>query len=86
MTQYIVVTDDESKPDGLVEVPMEDDGTLLVSTLESQFAGASGLKYRAPSGAFRGLRVADGKVQPPPEGWETARSYVVVCTGEKVTL
>ena len=81
MTQYIAVTDDESKPDSLVEIPLEEDGMLLVSTLESQFAGASGLKYRASSGAFRGLRVSDEKVQPPSDGWEASPNYVVVCTG-----
>ncbi|XP_065178701.1 TAR DNA-binding protein 43-like [Sycon ciliatum] len=83
MSQYIVITDDESKPDSLVEVPLEEDGMLLVTTLESQFAGASGLKYRAASGAFRGLRVADDKVHPPTEGWETAANYVVVCTAKR---
>ena len=29
-----------------VELPAEDDGTLLLTVLQSQFEGATGLKYR----------------------------------------
>ena len=29
-----------------VELPTEDDGTLLLTVLQSQFEGATGLKYR----------------------------------------
>ena len=40
-----VCLDENSKEDG-VELPLEDNGTLLLSVLQSQFDGASGLKYR----------------------------------------
>lgn len=40
-----VCVDENAKEDG-VELPVEDDGTILLSVLQSQFSGASGLKYR----------------------------------------
>ena len=46
MSQFVYVCDDEANRDGGVEIPAEEDGTLLVSVLQSQFEGASGLKYR----------------------------------------
>jgi len=51
---YIKVVDEEGEE--AVEVPSDPDGLLLLSTLTAQFPGASGLKYRASSGVFRGLR------------------------------
>ena len=38
-------TDELAKSEG-VELPAEEDGNLLLSVLQSQFEGASGLKYR----------------------------------------
>ena len=46
MSQFVYVCDDEANRDGGVEIPAEEDGTLLISVLQSQFEGASGLKYR----------------------------------------
>ncbi|BFZ06764.1 hypothetical protein BsWGS_09803 [Bradybaena similaris] len=64
MAQYIQVVEDES--DEPVEVPVENDGTLLITTLSAQFPNACGLKYRNPeSGAFRGIRLVDGVLLPP---------------------
>ena len=40
-----VCLDENAKEDG-VELPVENDGTLLLSVLQSQFEGASGIKYR----------------------------------------
>lgn len=37
--------DELAKSEG-VELPAEEDGNLLLSVLQSQFEGASGLKYR----------------------------------------
>lgn len=45
-SNYVFVCADElSKSDG-VELPTEEDGSLLLSVLQSQFESASGLKYR----------------------------------------
>ena len=43
---YVFVCMDESAKEEGVELPVEADGTLLLSVLQSQFNGASGLKYR----------------------------------------
>lgn len=54
-----------------VELPTEEDGTLLLSTLVAQFPGACGLKYRCKeSQGMRGIRLADGKLHPPEDGWK----------------
>ncbi len=47
MSSFVVVcrSEDGSKED-CIELPTEDDGSLLLSVLQSQFEGASGLKYR----------------------------------------
>ena len=43
---YVFVCVDENVKEEGVEVPTEEDGTILLSVLQSQFNGASGLKYR----------------------------------------
>ncbi|GAA53950.1 TAR DNA-binding protein 43 [Clonorchis sinensis] len=54
--QYIRVSEDEDESP--IEVPMEADGTVLLTTLNSVFPKATGLKYLAPdSGCFRGVRL-----------------------------
>jgi len=54
-----------------IELPAEEDGTVLLSTLSAQFPGACGLKFRNPeTGAWRGVRLADGRLFPPADtGW-----------------
>ena len=44
-TYVFVCADELAKSEG-VELPAEEDGNLLLSVLQSQFEGASGLKYR----------------------------------------
>ena len=46
MAGYVYVCDDETNRDNGVELPIEEDGNLLISVLQSQFERASGLKYR----------------------------------------
>ena len=43
---YVLVCLDENCKDEDVELPAEADGTMLVSVLQSQYTGATGLKYR----------------------------------------
>ena len=45
-SSYVFVCADELSKDDGVELPTEEDGALLLSVLQSQFEGASGLKYR----------------------------------------
>ncbi|KAH3774344.1 TAR DNA-binding protein 43-like [Dreissena polymorpha] len=75
MVQYIQVTDDENEE--AIEIPSEEDGTLLLSTLAGQFPNACGLKYRNQSGGFRGIRLSDGRLHPPDNAWK-ACTYLVV--------
>lgn len=70
--EYVVVS--EGEQDEPIELPTEEDGSLLLSTISAQFAGASGLKYRA-GGRLRGLRLADDRVLPPAEGWAAHRYF-----------
>jgi len=68
MSCYIQVAEDETEEP--IELPTEDDGSLLLSTLAAQFPGVSGLKYRASeSRTMRGVRLLEGRFQPPEEGW-----------------
>ncbi|KAK8753834.1 hypothetical protein OTU49_017096 [Cherax quadricarinatus] len=78
MSCYIQVCEEEN--DEPIEIPTEDDGTLLLSTLVAQFPGACGLKYRhAESRGMRGVRLVDGRLHAPDEGW----NYVFVCVFPK---
>ncbi|XP_065172870.1 TAR DNA-binding protein 43-like isoform X3 [Atheta coriaria] len=75
--EYLQVAEDEGEEP--IELPTEDDGTLLLSTLAAQFPGSSGLKYRNPdSRAMRGVRLSEGRLHPPPEiGWGSQIFYCV---------
>ncbi|XP_014238144.1 TAR DNA-binding protein 43-like [Trichogramma pretiosum] len=68
MSSYIQVSEDEGEEP--IELPTEDDGTLLLTTLAAQFPGTCGLKYRNPeSRAMRGVRLVDGRLHAPENGW-----------------
>lgn len=70
--EYVPVS--EGEQDEPIELPTEEDGSLLLSTVAAQFAGASGLKYRA-GGRLRGLRLVDERLSPPAEGWAAHRYW-----------
>ena len=63
-----------------MEIPCEDDMGLLLTTLAAQFPGVCGLKYRTESRSLRGVRLVDGKLQPPDGGWG---SNVYLCVFPK---
>ncbi|XP_064642528.1 TAR DNA-binding protein 43-like isoform X2 [Lineus longissimus] len=68
MIQYVQVTEEDGEEP--IELPSEEDGTILLSTLAAQYPGACGLKYRnAETGAMRGIRLADRKLHPPDGHW-----------------
>lgn len=50
MSSYVVVSSKEDGKEGdkpvVVELPTESDGTLMLSVVQSQFEGATGLKYK----------------------------------------
>ncbi|KAK1157322.1 TAR DNA-binding protein 43-like isoform X1 [Acipenser oxyrinchus oxyrinchus] len=65
---YVRVAEDENEEP--MEIPSEDDGTVLLSTVAAQFPGACGLRYRNPvSQCMRGVRVMEGVLQAPETGW-----------------
>uniref|UniRef100_A0A4W3GMP9 TAR DNA-binding protein 43 n=1 Tax=Callorhinchus milii TaxID=7868 RepID=A0A4W3GMP9_CALMI len=68
MVEYIRVAEEES--DEPMEIPSEDDGTVLLSTVTAQFPGACGLRYRNPeTQCMRGVRLAEGILHAPDNGW-----------------
>ena len=75
-TDYILVTDREGAD--LTEIDLDDDGSLAVETLQSQFGGAvMGLRFRNPAtGNFRAVKVRNGVLFPPRGGWGE-RNYFV---------
>lgn len=76
MSQYLHVVEDETEEP--MEVPSEDNGTLLLSTLVAQFPGACGLKFRNPAtNAMRGVRLVEGTLYPPEDYWGQ-HVYVIV--------
>ncbi|MGH0156819.1 UNVERIFIED_CONTAM: hypothetical protein FKN15_032613 [Acipenser sinensis] len=81
---YIRVAEDEN--DEPMEIPSEDDGTVLLSTVAAQFPGACGLRYRNPvSQCMRGVRVMEGVLQAPETGWGNL-VYVVNYPKVKIVL
>lgn len=64
-----------------LEFPKETDNTVLLSTLQSQFPTAIGLRYRGSSGAWRSLRVEENVLSAPKEGW-LDRIYCVTINTE----
>lgn len=77
MSTYILVVEHER--DDPLELPCEDDGTLLLSTLQGQYPTTTGLKYKNPdTGAYRAIRLAEGKLYPPTDGgWGNAKFEAV---------
>lgn len=78
----------EEEGDEPIELPTEQpDKHLLLSTLQAQFPGASGLKYKyineEKTRCFRGIRLNDGKLYPPCEtgGWSSHVYYCVFPKG-----
>lgn len=66
--EYVQVVEEEGEEP--IELPVEDDGTLLLSTLQAQFPGTCGLKYRNPeSRAMRGVRLNNVSYTGCP--WDT---------------
>uniref|UniRef100_A0A2I3SFV3 TAR DNA-binding protein 43 n=1 Tax=Pan troglodytes TaxID=9598 RepID=A0A2I3SFV3_PANTR len=60
-----------------IEIPSEDDGTVLLSTVTAQFPGACGLRCRNPvSQCMRGVRLVEGILHAPDAGWRNP-VYVV---------
>lgn len=68
---YAQVSETNDADKEVVDLPLETDGTLLLSTLRAQYPDACGLKYvDLDSGRTRALRLADDKLHSPTDdGW-----------------
>lgn len=78
---YVQVVGDQNADGEIVEVPLETSDLMTLSTLQSIFNGATGLKYVSDSGASRAVRLVDGEFHPPEGGW-AERAYTVVIKKE----
>ena len=80
---YITVAEEEGEEP--IELPSEDDATLLLTTLAAQFPGACGLKFRNPeTRAWRGVRLNEGRLYPPSDaGWGSQVYVSVLPKGEE---
>lgn len=74
-----------SRPGGdIVYMDLEEDGNLLLESLQAQFEGAIGLRYPFESG-YRSVRVRNGTLLQPKAGWQGTVYFVVlsaITTGE----
>jgi len=79
---YVKVASSEASEE-LMEFPLENDGTLTLSTVQSHFPYAIGLKYKSSSGAWRGLRAVDNCFDPPRSGWGESTYYITESEAQK---
>ena len=63
-----------------MEFPIENNGSILLSTIQAQYQHAIGLKYRSSSGAWRAIREANNTLDPPKGGWGS-RVYCLTLSG-----
>lgn len=82
---YIRVAEDENEEP--MEIPSEDDGTILLSSVAAQFPGACGLRYRNPeSQCMRGVRLVEGVLHAPENDWGNLVYVVNYPKGEMMVL
>jgi len=67
----------------IVELPTETDGTMLLSTITAQFPDAIGLRFKGESGTWRGVRIIDGVLNVPLEGWGDADYSITKSAGKR---
>lgn len=67
--EYVQVAKEVGKE--TINLPTEEDGTLLLSTLQGKFPGTSSLEYRnSVSNSLYGIRLTEGRLYPPSgDGW-----------------
>lgn len=82
---YIRVAEDENEEP--MEIPSEEDGTVLLSTVAAQFPGACGLRYRSPvSQCMRGVRLVEGVLHAPEADWGNLVYVVNYPKGKRVLM
>lgn len=79
MEKVVQVAEEEGEQ--IVELPLENDGSLLYSTLVKFFPKARGLRYYTQIDTIRGVRLANGKFYPPLTNWGSTVFYCVFLEG-----
>lgn len=78
-TMVIRVLESEDEKSESIEIELEDDNSLLLTSLTSLFPDATGLKFRHPeTNTLRGVKLVDGKFAEPLGGWSTVKNYICV--------
>ena len=74
----------ESEEGDAEEVQSEDDGTLLLASLENLYRNVTTLKYKGPAGLYRVVRCIGGVLSPPEDsgGWGS-HTYICVTRPEE---
>lgn len=78
--EYIKIA--ESEDSEFMEFPKEDDGSMLLSTIQTQFPNAIGIKYKGSSGAWRAIKEVDNVLAAPKGGWGD-QVYIVTLSDTK---
>ena len=78
---YIVVTLDGNEN---LELECDENGRFMLSSLDALVGvTTSGLKYISHTSRYRGVRVQDGELLPPSDGWQSdTRVYHVIVRWE----
>ncbi|KAK6022297.1 hypothetical protein OSTOST_12012 [Ostertagia ostertagi] len=82
-SEFVVVSDNSGDA---MELPTSEDNTLFMTTLQSSYPGATGMKYKNPkTGALRAVAVdATGtKLLPPLDGWDD-KVFTVITSNARV--
>lgn len=72
----------ESEDSEFMEFPKEEDGSMLLSTILTQFPNAIGIKYKGSSGAWRAIKEIDNVLAAPKGGWGD-KVYIVTTSDTK---
>ena len=71
-----ILVGDDRHSDLFMELPIEKNGSILLSTIQAQFPSAMGLRFKVSAGLWRGVRIRDNVLDPPFDGWGDHR-YVI---------
>lgn len=78
-TMVIRVQESEEENTESIEIELENDNSLLLTSLTSLFPDATGLKFRHPeTNTLRGVKLVDGKFVEPIDGWSSVKNYICV--------
>ena len=82
---YVRVCEDTGEEP--IELPVEEDNTLLLSTVTAQYPGVSGLKFEIEN-HFRGVKLCEGRLFPPNlDGyWGKTLYYCVFPKGTSMSV